>query len=73
MKVRANAVYVFRPAGYDVSMPEHYTAANGQRVRVINLPSAPRCNTFGHCHIEDAKTREFLGMVSTASLSRDGL
>jgi len=70
MRVRTNAIYTFRPVGYDVLMPEHYSAHAGQRVRVIKLPGAPLPNTMGQCHIADARTGEFLGMVSTASLYR---
>jgi len=70
MKVRAGAVYTFTPRGYDVVMPEHYDALPGQIVRVVNLPSAPKCNTMGHAHIVDAQSGEFLGLVSTASLER---
>lgn len=71
MKVRRNAVYTFRRSGWDVMMPEHYSATDGQRVRVIQLPSAPPPNTMGQCHIEDAETGDFLGMVSTSSLVRE--
>lgn len=67
-RVRRNAVYRFVPAGWDIAMPQHYTAVSGQLVRVIALPGAPPPNTMGHCHIEDSVTRKFLGMVSTASL-----
>jgi len=70
MTVRRNATYTFHPRGYDVIMPEHYTALSGQRVRVIQLPMAPKPNTMGCAHIEDASSGEFLGMVSTASLER---
>jgi len=71
MKVRHNSVYTFRPTGYDLLMPEHYDAVDGQRVRVIKLPGAPPPNTMGQAHIEDAKTGIFLGMVSTASLVKE--
>ena len=71
MKVRANTVYTFRRNGYDILMPEHCKdAQNGQKVRVINLRSAPKCNTMGMCHIEDAESKTFLGMCDTRSLSR---
>jgi hypothetical protein len=70
MKVRANAVYTFHPLGIDVWHRRTYSATPGQHVRVINLPGAPKCNTMGQCHIEDANTGDFLGMVSTASLQR---
>jgi hypothetical protein len=67
-KVRLHVAYTFQPAGWDLFMPEHYSATPGQRVRVVQLPSAPRPNTMGHAHIPDATTGEFLGLVSTASL-----
>lgn len=67
-KVRANTVYRFIPNTLDRLMPEHYSATSGQLVRVINLPGAPKANTMGQAHIEDASTREFLGMVSVHSL-----
>jgi hypothetical protein len=72
MKVRVQVIYTFHPVGYDLLMPEHYSARAGQSVRVIQLPGAPKANTMGHCHIADARTGEFLGMVSTASLTRKG-
>ena len=71
MKVRLNAVYTFRAAGWDIAMPQHYDAVNGQRVRVVQLPGAPRPNTMGMAHIADAASGEFLGMVSTASLTKE--
>lgn len=70
-KVKAGQTYIFRASGWDLMMPQHYTAHDGQRVRVINLPSAPKANTMGQCHIEDAQSRAFLGMVSVASLTKD--
>ena len=68
MKVRAGSCYVFLPCLMDLAMPQHYDAVKGQVVRVVNLPMAPKCNTMGQCNIEDAQTKEFLGMVSTNSL-----
>lgn len=69
-KVRAGAVYTFRRNGYD-RVFNHATVTEGQRVRVINLPSAPKCNTMGQCHIEDAESKQFLGMVDTSSLVKE--
>lgn len=66
--VRLGRVYVFRPCLLDVALSQHYSATDGQRVRVVNLTGAPKCNTMGQCHIEDAATRKFLGMVSVHSL-----
>lgn len=69
-RVRVNSVYTFIPGLVDLALPQHYRARKGQRVRVIQLPGAPKANTMGHCHIEDADTGEFLGIVSTDSLVR---
>jgi hypothetical protein len=70
MKVRANATYKFMPVLMDrildhgaIDLPE------GTIVRVINLPSAPKCNTMGQCHIEHLDGR-FIGMVNTNSLQK---
>lgn len=70
MKARKNTLYTFDPCLKDlVLFPEHFSAKPGQLVRVIQLPYAPPPNTMGACHIEDAGTKEFLGMVSTDSLT----
>ena len=69
-KVRAGSVYLFNPNLFDTLMPEHYTAVPGQSVRVVNLPGAPKCNTMGQCHIEDADTGDFLGMCAVNSLEK---
>lgn len=70
-RVRVHAAYTFRPTGTDLWLTQHYTAQPEQRVRVVQLPGAPRPNTMGQCHIADALTGEFLGMVSTASLYQE--
>jgi len=70
-RVRVNSVYTFTPCLLDIAMPQHYSATKGQRVRVVNLPGAPPANTMGQCHIVDAETDTFLGMVSTASLVKE--
>jgi hypothetical protein len=68
MKVKAGKIYKFNPVLMDriwdhgaIDLPE------GTQVRVINLRSAPKCNTMGQCHIEHLDGR-FIGMVSTNSL-----
>ena len=66
MRIRTNATYTFRRAGWDRFDPK-VTIADGTRVRVVKLPGAPPPNTMGHAHIDDAVTGE-LGLVSTASL-----
>jgi hypothetical protein len=68
MRVRTNSTYTFRANGLDRLLTQHHDARDEQRVRVIQLPGAPRANTMGHCHIADASTGAFLGMVSTGSL-----
>jgi hypothetical protein len=45
-------------------------AKDGDQVRVINLPGAPKANTMGHCYIETIEGR-FLGLVCTNSLHKD--
>lgn len=70
-RVRLHSVYTFQPDIVDRLMPQHYSARAGQRVRVVQLPGAPRPNTMGHCHIADAVSGEFLGMVSVWSLTRE--
>lgn len=68
MKLSLKRSYIFEPVGWDRLMPQHYHAHAGQRVRVIQLPGAPRPGTMGQCHIEDVQTGAFLGMVSVHSL-----
>lgn len=71
MKVRVNSVYTFRRSFADAVMREHCPfVADGQRVRVVNLPGAPKCNTLGQAHIATVEGR-FLGMCSTNSLFAD--
>lgn len=70
MRVRKGSIYIFRPCGWDIAMPQHYDAIVGQRVRIIQLPGAPAPNTMGHCHIESVHG-VFLGMVSTSSLTKE--
>ncbi len=69
MKVSAGRTYVFHCAGFDLCW-SHADVRQGQLVRVVNLPSAPRANTMGQCHIADLSTGKLLGMVDTRSLSR---
>lgn len=79
MRVRANARYVYDPCMLDIIDPPVGVASGqlkpGQVVRVVNLPSCPKCNTMGHAHIA-ADTNDyvpvFLGLVSTSSLHKRG-
>jgi hypothetical protein len=70
MKVRRDSVYVFRPALIDRVMTQHHSATEGQRVRVVQLPGAPRPNTMRHAHVVDATSGAFLGIVCTDSLHK---
>lgn len=70
MKVRANGIYIFQRSAMDCAMRQHCADVdNGQRVRVVNLPGAPKCNTMGMANIQTLKG-DVIGMCSTASLFR---
>jgi 3-dehydroquinate synthase class II len=71
-KVRAGAVYRYVPVMMDTTSPACH-AEPGQIVRVVNLHGAPKANTMGHAHIEDAATGKFLGLCVTNSLTRESL
>lgn len=68
-RVRAGVTYRYQPVGMDVYRPASH-AEPGQLVTVFNVFGAPRANTMGHCHIKDADTGEFLGLVLTNSLEK---
>jgi hypothetical protein len=68
MKVRVGSKYVYNPVGMDVFDPKVKLAA-GTVVKVGNLPQAPKANTMGQCYVFTTDTDEFLGMVSTSSLT----
>jgi len=67
MKVKAGSVYVYHPNILD-RIDGRTTLRSGEAVRVVNLPSAPKANTMNHCHVEDPKTGEFIGLVHCNSL-----
>jgi hypothetical protein len=73
-RVRAKALYLFDPVGWDRCNPPYGVARGilrrGDVVRVVNLPSCPRANTMGHAYIETASgiMGEFAGLVHTNSL-----
>jgi hypothetical protein len=67
-KVRAGRVYTYEPVVLD-EIHKVCQAQKGQQVRVVNLPGAPKANTMGQCHVEDAETKDFLGMCSVNSLA----
>ena len=69
-KVAAGQRFVFRRSGMDKIWREHCPdAGEGDIVRVIQMPGAPKPGTMGQVHIEDANTGDFLGMCSIQSLS----
>lgn len=71
MKVRANSIYRYSANGLDRFVPCQGNAlSEGQLVRVVNLPSAPKANTMGQCYVADPTTGKFICMVSTSSLSK---
>lgn len=67
MRVRVGSLYYFHRAGWD-QFDGRVEIPNGTLVRVINKPECPPANTMGHCYIEREATKEFLGLVCTASL-----
>lgn len=69
MRVKAGAIYTYNASGIDRWDPK-CQIQDGSKVRVVNLPSAPRTNTMGQCYVADILHGLFIGMVSTDSLSR---
>jgi len=69
MKVRANAVYVYRPCMLDM-IDGRTNLKAGAKVRVKNLRGCPPCNVMGHCHVVHPQTAAFIGLVCTASLAK---
>lgn len=69
-RVTVGRVYVYRSVLFD-RIDGHPKPDEGQIVRVINLPMAPKANTMGMCYVADQNTGEFLGMVMTNSLDSD--
>lgn len=68
MRVRNGTVGVYRPVGMDVWNPCS-SAKVGQVVRVKNQWGCPPAGTMGHCHIVDAESGAFLGLVLCNSLT----
>lgn len=71
-RVRVGQWYGWNPCAWDTIMattPETKDLPVGTRVKVINLPNAPKANTMGQCYIEN-EAGEFLGMVSVHSLDK---
>lgn len=69
MKVRVNGLYEFNACGFDLFDPKCHIP-DGTIVRVKNLHGCPPANTMGQCYVFDKDTDVFIGMVSTASLSK---
>ncbi len=67
MRVRANAVYVYRPCMVDL-IDGRTNLTSGTKVRVKNLRGCPPCNILGHTHVVHPETGQFIGLVCTASL-----
>lgn len=60
-RVRANAVYTYRPNGLD-QWDARTDLKPGEKVRVVNLYGCPKANTMGHCHV-NRLDGNFAGLV----------
>lgn len=71
MKVRKGGQYRYVPVPMDRIMPAGSEGlAEGDIVRVIQLPSAPPPGTMNHAHVERVSDGLFGGLVNTNSLER---
>jgi len=71
MQVRHGQVYEFERTGIDIIMPEHCREfKNGDLVRVVQLPHAPKPGTMGQVNIELVGNSNILGMCSLPSLAK---
>ncbi|PWT76224.1 MAG: hypothetical protein C5B59_07070 [Bacteroidetes bacterium] len=66
MRVRVNTLYRYEPVPMDRFHPPYNIEVN-DIVRVVNLPSCPKANTMGHCHVEHLGG-DFAGLVCCNSL-----
>jgi hypothetical protein len=66
-RIRAGSVWTYRAVLIDHFRPAS-KATEGQRVRVVKLNGCPPPGTMNHCHVEDAESGEFLGLVCCNSL-----
>lgn len=66
-RVRVNSLYIFH-ANFLDRVDGRTSLKDGDKVRVVNLPGAPRANTMGHCYVADPATGKFIGMVHCNSL-----
>lgn len=69
MRVRANAVYIYRPCILDM-IDGRTNLTPETRVRVKNLRGCPPCNSMAHAHVVHPETGVFIGLVCTASLAK---
>jgi hypothetical protein len=70
IKVRAGQVWIYRPSSWDLVDPP-YDVHPGDRVIVVKLPGCPPPGTMGHCHVNNANTGHFAGLVCLASLAKE--
>lgn len=66
----AKAVYIFKPAGWDILDPRDSNPEPGARVVKTQPAGCPRNGTMGHCYVACAETGRFIGLVDQASLVR---
>ncbi len=70
-RVKHGQVYEFKRNGIDLIMREHCQEFNnGDLVRVVQLPHAPKPGTMGQTNIELVGNRNIRGMCSLASLAK---
>ncbi len=67
MRVTAGKLYAYYPCLIDV-VDARTALKFGDVVRVVNLPGCPPANTMGHCHVADAASGQFIGLVCCESL-----
>jgi hypothetical protein len=68
-KVRTNSIYYWNPSFWD-KVDSKFSLPVGTKVRVIQPHGCPKNNTMGHCYIEIAESKQFLGLVSVYSLQK---
>ena len=66
MTVKPNHVYIYSPNLLD-QIDGRTDLKDGEEVKVINLPGAPKCNTMHHAHVQRLDG-SFAGLVHTNSL-----
>lgn len=69
-KVKAPAVFVFEPVGWDLYAPTQLAPPAGTLVVKTQPSGCPKNGTMGHTYVADAKTGEFLGLVLLNSLRK---